>query len=564
MFIRNLKIEKNGSVIRDILFHKGLNLIIDETRTPDLKESGNSLGKTTIIRLIDFSLGSDGKNIYQDTEFRQKTNTQIEDFLTNNNVVITLTLTQDFTDSTSDIVIRRNFLSRNDKIQEINGEKYSNDEFPKTLKELVFNSTTKKPTFRQIIAKNIRDEKSRLNNTLKVLNPFTSQDEYEALYLFWLGVDLDAASRKQKLSREQSIEENLQKRLKKDNSLSQIEQSLLIINRTIEELEEKKHNLDTSKKYKDDIDELNSIKFQLNVTTTDLNRLSFRKNLIIESKNDLESETSDLDTSEIKSLYEEAKILIPNIHKSFEETLKFHNTMVQEKMKYITQELPELEHEISQIKGKIDILALRETELSHKLKRIGLMESLGFLIVELNRSYEQRGELEGIKRIWDNSIEKLSLINKELTTINEGIQTENELIQSRIAEFNKYFSSLSYELYGERFVLSSAETTNGLELNISSISGNLGTGKKKGQIAAFDLAYIQFAEALNIDCIHFIMHDQIENIHNNQISLLSGIVTSINCQYIVPILRDKLPENLNVEGYKIISLSQDDKLFKVA
>lgn len=104
----------------------------------------------------------------------------------------------------------------------------------------------------------------------------------------------------------------------------------------------------------------------------------------------------------------------------------------------------------------------------------------------------------------------------------------------------------------------------GFELNISTISGNPGTGKKKGQIAAFDLAYIQFADKLGINCLHFILHDQIENVHDNQItSLLNEIVSNINCQYLLPVLKDKLPNNIDIEKYKILSLSQEDKLFRI-
>lgn len=122
---------------------------------------------------------------------------------------------------------------------------------------------------------------------------------------------------------------------------------------------------------------------------------------------------------------------------------------------------------------------------------------------------------------------------------------------------------MSYQLYGERFILSADIGKKGYELNISSISGNLGTGKKKGQIAAFDLAYIQFADAEGIPCLHFILHDQVENVHDNQINLLVEIIDELNCQYVLPILRDKLPTDLNVSKFKVLSLSQDDKLFKV-
>ena len=60
MFLKRLDIQNNDSIIRSINFHKGINLIIDETQTSDKKESGNNVGKTTVLRLIDFCLGGKG------------------------------------------------------------------------------------------------------------------------------------------------------------------------------------------------------------------------------------------------------------------------------------------------------------------------------------------------------------------------------------------------------------------------------------------------------------------------------------------------------------------------
>ena len=98
---------------------------------------------------------------------------------------------------------------------------------------------------------------------------------------------------------------------------------------------------------------------------------------------------------------------------------------------------------------------------------------------------------------------------------------------------------------------------------MTNIEGNPSTGKKKGQIAAFDFAYIQFADELNIKCLHFIMHDQLENIHDNQFNSMIEVANNLNGQYIVPILRDKVPSNIDVSKYQVLSLSEDNKLFKV-
>jgi len=570
MFLKELHIHNESSLIRKLKFHKGINLIIDETESDDKKESGNSVGKTTVLRLIDFCLGGKGKNIYTDPEFKDKGSVStIENFLKNNNIIITLILKDDlYIESSDEIIIRRNFLLRKDKIQEINGEYFpettKNRAFTQKLKELVFHSTASKPTFRQIIAKNIRDEKSRLQNTIKVLHPTTKQEEYEALYFFWLGIPLDEAERKQRLHSLIKIENTLQKRLKKEHNLSQIEQSLIIINRNIEKLEKSKKQFNLNKDYERDLEDLNQIKSQINRISTKVGQLELRKELILESKEELEKEVAHVNIKQIKQLYAEAKLLISNIQKTFEETLTFHNEMLSEKKEFITKELPTIEKEILSLKSNIKELVTKEEHISSLLQKTGAFDELEKIILELNKFYEQKGNFEEQKRLWESSNSNIENYEKELNDIETKIISKEELLKERIELFNRYFSEISQKLYGEQFILSADRNEKGYELNISTISGNPGTGKKKGQIAAFDLAYIQFADELSIDCLHFILHDQIENIHDNQITnLLNKIVSNINCQYILPVLQDKLPEDINVDEFRILSLSQNNKVFRV-
>lgn len=567
MFLKNLIIEHNDIIVRNIKFHKGINLIIDETNSLNKKETGNNVGKTTILRLIDFCLAGDGKSIYQDNEFKSKTNILIEDFLKENNVLIKLILKEDLEDENSkEILIERNFLTHNKKIQKINGEKIDGDNkiFAKKLKELIFLSIAEKPTFRQIISKNIRDDKNRVEHTVRVLHPTTKQEEYEALYLFWLGIELDSNDRKQKLLLQKKIEENLQKRLKKENNLSQITQSLIIIDKTINELENKKDDFEINDNFEKEFDELNRVKLDINKLSTAISKQEIRKNLILESKDELENNLVDIDIKKVEYIYNSAKSFIPKLHKTFEEVVTFHKEMIKEKTRYITNELPYLEIEISSKQKELEALLEIEKELSNKLRKITLDSNFQNITTELTILYEKKGSLEEQKRLWESTLTKSKNIDDELIEIDNGIESLDEQIQERITKFNKYFSDISYELYNERFILSSEKNDKGLELVITSISDNPGKGKKKGQIAAFDLAYIKYAEEMELEYLHFILQDQIENVHDNQISLLlQNIVSKINCQYILTVLRDKLPSDIDADKYKIISLSQDDKLFKV-
>jgi uncharacterized protein YydD (DUF2326 family) len=563
MFLKSLSIHNDKSIIRDIPFKKGINLIVDETKTDKKTDSGNSVGKTTVLRLIDFCLDGEGKNIYVDPEFKTA-NIKIEQFLKKNNIIITLTLVENLEDEYAEkIVIQRNFLLRKNKIQRINGEEYRDKDFSSKLKELIFKTKAEQPTFRQLKSKNIRDEKNKLVNTIRVLPPtFVTGVTYESLHLFWFGIDIDSS--KDKLVRDKNLEEKLQTRLKKENDLSQINQSLIIINKEIEELNRKKNLFNLNEKYEKDLEKLNQIKLEINSLSSNLSRLELRKELIIESKLDLEKDIAYIDTNQIKRMYEKAKSYIPNIQRTFEETLNFHNEMIQQKIKFITEELPQLERVIIADKSLLKNILNEEKQLSELLSKSGAIDDLQIIINDLSSFYERKGNLEEQKRLWEKTNENLKTINEKLDAINNNIYSKDELIQKRIEEFNEYFSDISKRLDGVHSLLSADNSDGIYKFKIGNIEGNPGTGSKKSQMASFDLAYIKFADALDIPCLHFVLQDQIENVHSNQITnLLTEIVDEVNCQYVLPVLRDKLPTNIDIRKYEILSLSQDDKLFRI-
>jgi len=565
MFLKRLVIQSRNEVIRDISFHKGINLIVDETPEDfTLQTTGNNVGKTTVLRLVDYCFGGDGKNIYKDTEFRTQPNTTIEKFLKEKEVIVSVELVNEIDNINKTVVIKRNFLSRNNKIQKINDESITNDkEFDRKLKEIIIASHVEKPTFRQIISKNIRDEKNKMSNIVKVLDHYTKKEEYEALYLFWLGIATNEHDEKEALSNEKSKEENFQKRLRKEGELSLVEQQLSFVNTKIEELNIRKQTFNINEHYYDDIEKLNQTKYSLNRLSSNLGSMEMRKELILESKNNLESEYAQINISQIKALYEKAKALIPNIQKTFEETIKFHNDLVREKLNYILKELPDIQKNIADTKIKIAELSRLEIELSKKLQKTGITEDLEKIVSELNTLFEKKGAFEEQKRLWVKSNEHLMQIRVRLNDINNGILSNDSLIQNRISSFNKYFSEISNELYGEYYILSSHINEKGYDLIVTNLEGNPSTGKKKGQIAAFDFAYIQFADDSDIKCLHFVMHDQLESVHDNQLNTLVNVANRINGQYIVPILRDKIPVGIDIEPYVVLSLSQDDKLFKI-
>ena len=91
----------------------------------------------------------------------------------------------------------------------------------------------------------------------------------------------------------------------------------------------------------------------------------------------------------------------------------------------------------------------------------------------------------------------------------------------------------------------------------------MSSGKKQGEILCFDLAYILFADSEKIPCLHFLLNDKKELMHDNQLLKVADFVKKNDIQLVISILKDKLPEELVDKSNIVVELSQNDKLFRI-
>ena len=329
MFIKSLTISSGSKIIREIKFHNGINLIVDETTE---QITGNSVGKTTVLKLIDFCLGANPKNIYVDPETKRQEYKLVKDFLVNNKVLITLVLSVDLNnENAKKVVIERNFLARKEIIRRINDEQFTEDEFEIKLASVLFpNLHSEKPTFRQIISHNIRHRDESINNTLKTLDGFTSDAEYETLYLFLFGCDFSKGNSKQEILTKIKQEDTFKGRLEKNQTKTAYETTLALVNSDIESLNIKKSNFNLNENFETDLDKLNQLKYEINKLSSDISRLNLRKDLIKESEQDLTSSVSNIDLKQLEQIYKQATSQITNIQKTFDDLVHYHNQMISE------------------------------------------------------------------------------------------------------------------------------------------------------------------------------------------------------------------------------------------
>lgn len=569
MFLKSLLISTPTKVIREINFHKGLNLIVDETPSGDTL-TGNNVGKTTVLRLIDFCLGKDGSVVYKDPENSREIDPMVKSFLIDRKVIITLTIVDNLENPQREVEISRNFLSsRRENVCQVNGRDITKSELESVLGAEIFPQITiSKPTFRQIIAHNVRYDDLRLNHTLDILNSFTKLEEYETLYLFMFGCDYDEGAHREELIANIKSELNYKKRLEKRETKSSYKVALEDVEREIKKLEAKKTTLNINPQIEQDLAELSSVKERLNQVTSLITSLRIRKDVIEESVREFNAQQFTEDISELRLIYQQASSLIPDMQRTFEDMVEYHNKMLANRVKFIEEELPALDTKIASLTSELASLRKFENELSAKVIASDTFEDLEKIINDLNEQYKRKGEYSAIISQIDEVEKTMSKFNEELSAIDNGLFSDDfrKKVDSQLSKFNEIFADLSEELYDERYSIKEDVVRNQKGQNVykfSVIGTNLSSGKKQGEISCFDIAYTMFADKENIPCMHFILNDKKELMHDNQLVKLADISNRENIQFVASILEDKLPETLKNEDYYVVRLSQGDKLFRI-
>ena len=190
MIIKKLIVRKtkpSEEIIREIVFNKkGLNLIVDNTPENAI-ESGNSVGKSTAIRIIDLCLGAKTiRELYYDADTRSENKT-VKDFLSKYKIQAELCLEDN---NGKQYIIKRDLFSNGKKY--IFDKTYTEEEFWEELKKIIFHLNESRPTFRQLIPKFVRLANTSEDGMIKFLPHMTTTDIYDTIYCFLFQIYSDS------------------------------------------------------------------------------------------------------------------------------------------------------------------------------------------------------------------------------------------------------------------------------------------------------------------------------------------------------------------------------------
>ena len=408
-----------------------------------------------------------------------------------------------------------------------------------------------------------------INNTLKTLDSYTTDVEYETLYLYLLGCGFDRGAKKQTLTNKIKQENAYKERLEKKQKKTSYEIALSIIEDEIVELQNKKSSLNINENFEEDLDKLNQIKYKINRISSLITKLEIRRDIIVQSQNEMEKDISSIDLERINMLYSQAKVYNPELNKMFNDLVSYHNKMVIEKVSFISKDLSSLNNRIETEKKTLKGFLNDEKELSLKITKSDSFNDLENIISELNEKYRLKGEYENTISQINEVDSNIQETENELQNIDKYLYSTEfqENLKKQLTKFNKYFSSISYELYGEKYALTydivTNKKTNNRVYKFSTFNSNMSSGKKQGEILCFDLAYMMFADDEGILCLHFLLNDKKELMYDNQLSKVADFIMNKHIQLVVSILKDKLPLDLLDKANVVVELSQEDRLFRI-
>ncbi|GLF86379.1 MULTISPECIES: DUF2326 domain-containing protein [Bacillus] len=560
MFIKRLIIKETKpaqKIIRNIRFAKGMNFIVDAGKD---QEKGNSVGKTTILKLIDICLGAkDKKFIYFDDETKQ-TNEILKNYIIDNKINVELEVVESFDEEDSTVHILSVDLYPRGK-RYINGIEVNQIDYWPQLNEIFFSNLANHPTFRQLINMFVRiDQRADNNKFLKFLER-TNDATYENIYSYLFEMQDQEISNQILDLRKEIAEKNKEIKnfmsINNFKSIDSVNQKVNLLKSTIDELNDQMNILVNSRKFKENEEKISEIKIMYSDYSDRIDELLFKRKRIIDILEDAEQEIKNaIDKEVLRNLYNETLEAMGELHKEFEDLVKFNDELMHNKIRYFNFQLEKLEE-------KISVLEEDKNQLFEKHKNVIMLieenkideyTSLQSKLAEYN---EELGSNKNIRSIYNLLESRVAKLVKQL----EETEAEATIKEDSLSIFNKYFSQYSEKTNGESFML--YKTEKGFPFGIDNVKRGLSTGTRKSIIVAFDLAYQQLAKDLEKKVPNFIVHDVIETIDKVALNAIITIVNSIECQYIVAVLKEKI-QDIDLQKSNIaVTFSENDRPFRI-
>lgn len=518
-----IKLYSNLEGFRSINFNlTGLSFVFGEQS--DLKSTYNGTGKTLMVALIDFCLGSNKKPQLQ---------------------ALNCDFFLDYLDNGTSHTIKRNTIKQNEVF--LDDQKYTLNSFKEKISETINLNKSPNISARTKLAMVCRFKKAAF------IDPVDSGDgatEFQHILnlLDEFGFDLSLSYQKNKNNTDLNISKKVVKQLKSkdikdvlvDNDRD-IKTEKAKIQRKIIEKEEQLKKFKVAENIEELKGELANLREKYN---NGLNRLvilnkkadkirkSLKENIYYDEKRTLEK-------------YNEYKEIFGNdIIKNIDDVIMFHNDLLGKRIARQNLEFNEINKQIDLLEKEIDIYKKRIDDIYESLNnKIDLTELNSILseITQLKIKYEK---LNSYSEILKQQDDKQMLIKKDFTEQDIFAQKYIEEMDKEIDKISNKFNDYAFAMYGDDIdsYISIKNNTNmsSIRYNIEIKIPNDGSdGISNAKIMCFDLTL----KALGKTKYEFLIHDN---------KIFYGLDYSVVAKLLKKIYQE------NIDFQYIITMNQSD------
>lgn len=429
-----------GLLLKDYKFHSGINIILGKYSGDKEATGVNGIGKSTLIRLIDYSFLSDSaQKIFSNKKYdfiRKEEHDIILEFEIDNK---TYFIKRDFNKKAN--IYFGISLNKLDEFEKTEFKAVLTNLFLPVEKDDVFFNGNKFRTIFDFFIKDDLDNQRRFEplNFLK----YNASVKEKAIYNFFLlnlptkhlinfneqskeyekfNTAINTAEEKIKSETGKSIQEYKSERINIDQRISLLENSL--------------DNYHFIEKYKDIEKQLVEVTKLINIKLTEYNSLDNKLNKIRESYN----VNQNFETKEIRKIYNE---VIENfgdqVAKTLDEVIDFKNNILANRKKYLIQKEDKLQKAINEVLNDISNLEIKRSDFYKSLDEKGALDSVKNTYEELIiEKTNLEKNVQVIKQI-DEYQEMLTNLNVTISEVKLLISQELKAFEGKVDELRKLF-----------------------------------------------------------------------------------------------------------------------------
>ena len=433
IYMRLIRLSANKESFHTVNFSpKGLSLILAKQKSTHARKTYNSVGKSLIIALIHFCLGSN-----KNSEFEEKLRGwEFSLDFDIGGVKFTSTRSTD-----------------KQKVIILNNEELSLANFRKKLESLIFAlpETAKNLTFRTLLSRFIRPKKSSYSS----YDVFIDKEEpigQQVNVAFLLGLDANRSLKKYELKKTLDDTENNLKKLDNDELLKEFfgkdegntDIELVALEQTVEKLSNNLKSFQIAEDYDQIRKEADKISYQIREVR---NKAIIIQNAIKNIEKTLDIRP-DITSQDIQNLFNEANLSLGDlIVQKLDELQEFHNKLIDNRTKQLLVEKNKFNGQLTELEKEIKKLSKIEGEKLTYLAAHGALDEYSQINQQLTESQIKLNKVKQYRELKSKYKTKVQEIKRDLSEENLATEQYLEDVNDVIKQNIKLFKSLSSEFY---------------------------------------------------------------------------------------------------------------------